>query len=120
MNYFEQVKVAMQQLYQCPGCGAPIAFGNRFCGNCGKQLNWQTQQQRQSPPQYQCPACNKPVTSNTQFCQNCGASLHWPGQQQTQPLQPESKNLPPESRHDPKVKGLKMLGVAILSLLLFL
>lgn len=36
----------MQQWYQCPNCGAPVAFGARFCGNCGTQLNWPTQQQQ--------------------------------------------------------------------------
>jgi len=43
----------MQQWYQCPNCGAPVAFGVRFCGNCGTQLNWPTQEQAQPPSQYQ-------------------------------------------------------------------
>lgn len=42
----------MQQQYQCPNCGAPVAFGARFCGNCGTELNWPIQQ-IQSPPSYQ-------------------------------------------------------------------
>lgn len=37
----------MQQWYQCPNCGAPVAFGVRFCGNCRTQLNWPAQQQRE-------------------------------------------------------------------------
>jgi hypothetical protein len=44
----------MQQWYQCPRCGAPVAFGCRFCTNCGTQLNWPTQQ-IQPPPVYQHP-----------------------------------------------------------------
>jgi uncharacterized protein YkwD len=44
----------MQQQYQCPRCGAPVAFGARFCGNCGVQLDWPTQQ-IQPPPSYQQP-----------------------------------------------------------------
>lgn len=43
----------MQQQYQCSNCGAQVAFETRFCGNCGIQLNWPTQQQIQPPPQYQ-------------------------------------------------------------------
>lgn len=39
----------MQQWYQCPNCGAPVALGVRFCGNCGVQLNWPAQQQIQQP-----------------------------------------------------------------------
>ena len=42
----------MQQWYKCPRCGASVAFGVRFCGNCGTQLNWSTQQQMQPPPVY--------------------------------------------------------------------
>jgi len=68
----------MQQWYQCPRCGAQVAFGARFCGNCGIQLNGPTQQQPQPPPHYQqqvgkpkyetlgntepvCPYCAKPL-----------------------------------------------------------
>ena len=43
----------MQQQYQCSNCGAPVAFGTRFCGSCGLQLNWPTQQQTQPTPSYQ-------------------------------------------------------------------
>jgi hypothetical protein len=35
----------MQQWHKCPICGAQVAFGVRFCGNCGAQLNWPPQQQ---------------------------------------------------------------------------
>lgn len=41
----------MQQRYQCPNCGTPVAFEVRFCGNCGTPLNWQ--QQLQSIQAYQ-------------------------------------------------------------------
>jgi len=43
----------LQQWYQCPKCAAQVAFGARFCGNCGMPLNWSTQQQPQPPSQYQ-------------------------------------------------------------------
>lgn len=43
----------MQQWYQCPNCGAQVAFGVRFCDNCGTPLNWPTQQQTQLPSSYQ-------------------------------------------------------------------
>jgi len=35
----------MQQWCRCPNCGTQVAFGVRFCGNCGMQLNWPVQQQ---------------------------------------------------------------------------
>lgn len=37
----------MQRWYQCVNCHAPVAYGARFCGNCGKSLNWGTQPQVQ-------------------------------------------------------------------------
>ena len=41
----------MPQQLSCPNCGSPIAFGVRFCGNCGTGLSWPTQQQVQHPSQ---------------------------------------------------------------------
>jgi hypothetical protein len=29
----------MQQWYQCPNCGAQVAYGMRFCGKCGIDLS---------------------------------------------------------------------------------
>jgi hypothetical protein len=51
----------MQQWYQCPRCSAAVAFGTRFCGKCGVQLNWPTQQMQ-------------PRTvgnAYASFCENC-------------------------------------------------
>lgn len=65
----------MQQWYQCPNCGAPVAFGVRFCGNCRIQLNWPTQQQSQPPPIFQ---------------EKQQQEYYWQGQKSTQP---SGKNL---------------------------
>jgi len=50
----------MQQWYKCPNCGAPVASGAKFCGNCGTQVNWLARQlsQPQHSPVYQ-PPCKK-------------------------------------------------------------
>lgn len=40
-------------MYSCPNCNAPVAFGVRFCTNCGTPLNWPSQPQMQRPPAYQ-------------------------------------------------------------------
>ena len=68
----------MQQWYQCPRCGAPVAFGTRFCTNCGMQLNWPTQQ-LQPPPGYQqqqpIPAEKKAKTSRKNPFIGCGVLL---------------------------------------------
>ncbi len=33
----------MQQIYSCPKCGYQVAFGARFCGHCGIQLDFYRQ-----------------------------------------------------------------------------
>ncbi len=47
----------MQQMYSCPNCGAPVAYGQPQCTSCQTVFNWQlppTQDQYQSS-QYQYP-----------------------------------------------------------------
>jgi hypothetical protein len=77
----------MQQWYQCPRCGAPVAFGVRFCGNCGTQLNWPTQQQ--PPPQYQTPQ-QSPSQYQQQY-QQPPPQYQQPQQQWSGYQQPEPK-----------------------------
>jgi hypothetical protein len=86
----------MQQWYQCPRCGAQVAFGARFCGNCQTPLNWPTQQ---PPPQYQPPP-------QQQYQQ--------PPQYQQQPQQPGGYQQQPEP---PKKKS--KLGIISLAIVLF-
>lgn len=31
----------MQQIYQCPSCGAQVSYGIAYCGNCRCQITWQ-------------------------------------------------------------------------------
>jgi hypothetical protein len=38
----------MWQIHFCPGCGAGVAYGDRFCGNCGINLSCVIQQISQS------------------------------------------------------------------------
>lgn len=107
----------MQQ-YRCPKCGASIVSGVKFCSNCGSKLSWVDQPAAET--QYRCPACNAPVISNVKYCNNCGTLLSW----QTQPQAPP----PPEKTAKTTIskedsggnKVLKGIGIAVLSLLLFL
>lgn len=47
----------------CPVCGAAVAPGARFCGNCG---------QPSAPPMLVCAHCQTQSPPGTQFCRNCG------------------------------------------------
>lgn len=54
------------QTMQCPTCGFANPSGNRFCGNCGKNLEKSIKL---------CPHCNAEVPEGNKFCGNCGRSL---------------------------------------------
>jgi hypothetical protein len=107
----------MQQ-HRCPKCGAPISFGVKFCSNCGGKLSWQ--EQPVAATQYSCPACNAPVIPNSKNCTNCGTPLNWqtPPQNPSPPPNQVKTTAFKESGGGNKV--LKGIGIAILSLLLFL
>jgi class 3 adenylate cyclase len=46
----------------CARCGAPLAAGARFCGDCGA-------------PAGGCPSCGEPVIPGKRFCHVCGHAL---------------------------------------------
>lgn len=48
MKVLEKRLMPMQRMYFCPNCRSPIAYGVRFCGNCGVNLRWVVPQM---PPQ---------------------------------------------------------------------
>jgi hypothetical protein len=33
----------MRRMYLCSQCTSPVVYGDRFCSNCGVELNWQVQ-----------------------------------------------------------------------------
>jgi curli biogenesis system outer membrane secretion channel CsgG len=49
----------------CPKCGCDIAPGEKFCRNCGLQLEG-----------VKCPACKKDLEPGTNFCSYCGARVN--------------------------------------------
>ncbi len=53
----------MQQEFPCPKCGAQIAVGQRFCGNCGERF------------EYRCGRCGASTESGSGFCTSCGSKL---------------------------------------------
>jgi DNA-directed RNA polymerase subunit RPC12/RpoP len=107
----------MQQ-YRCPKCGASISPDMKFCVNCGSKLSWM--KQPAAPTQYVCPVCNAPVIINSRNCSNCGTQLSW----QTQPQTPPPPIKPPKIKAEKEDSGgnkvLKGIGIAVLSLLLFI
>jgi class 3 adenylate cyclase/predicted ATPase len=48
---------------RCRQCGASVAAGHRFCGECGYPLGG-------------CPSCGEPITPGKRFCHSCGYALN--------------------------------------------
>lgn len=49
----------------CPGCGAGVDAGDRFCSSCGHSL----------PEQRACTQCHEPAEPEDRFCGRCGTRL---------------------------------------------
>jgi len=49
-------------------CGAPIAAGTHFCGNCGRSVG-------AAPAVVACVNCGAPLAADAKFCAACGHSL---------------------------------------------
>lgn len=47
----------------CPGCGASVAAGAKFCPECGNRL---------APQQVPCSGCGTAIASTAKFCPECG------------------------------------------------
>ena len=51
----------------CPHCGSKNQPGNKFCGNCGKQMT--------PKKMIQCSNCGAQVPEDNKFCGNCGSPI---------------------------------------------
>jgi predicted nucleic acid-binding Zn ribbon protein len=49
-------------------CGAPIAAGTHFCGNCGRAVG-------AAPAVVACVNCGAPLPADAKFCAACGHAL---------------------------------------------
>lgn len=53
--------------YECGKCGQSVKKGTNFCTNCGTELNWEKESNKQ-----RCANCGEVVDMNETFCWNCG------------------------------------------------
>lgn len=54
-----------QPKIRCPNCGRDVAFGSRFCSECGANLS----------ATVACPGCGATLPAGSKFCPNCGQQL---------------------------------------------
>ena len=50
---------------RCPNCGAEVALGLKFCGECGSSME----------KSGKCPSCGFENDPGMKFCGNCGSKL---------------------------------------------
>jgi predicted negative regulator of RcsB-dependent stress response len=76
----------MKPKIYCPYCNAELRWGDKFCGNCGKQIEWSDAEQPQpgeaqeSSPQSDqvdltCPSCGTVNKPGSERCKTCGSDL---------------------------------------------
>jgi Double zinc ribbon len=51
-------------------CGAPLAWGAHFCGNCGRPVG--------TRPVVACARCGTPLPAGVKFCGRCGSAVELP------------------------------------------
>jgi hypothetical protein len=100
----------MEQMYNCPNCNSPVAYGQSSCEYCGTPLTWgddqsstfDTTDQQQSEyydqQPYTCPSCGANVMFGDPSCNNCGNPFYWEEQQSQYPEynEPQYTNPPPQ------------------------
>ncbi len=60
-------KIVVKPKTTCPNCGAEIAEGKKFCGMCGAKVL--------SPQKIICPSCGNEIEEGKKFCGNCGTKI---------------------------------------------
>lgn len=87
----------MQQYFTCPICGSQVAYGARFCGNCGTELDWSS------------------LETPAEQYENQEAS----SQQQPEQTTPQSQQQPSATigREDKSLKKRKRLAYMLLTIL---
>lgn len=77
----------------CPKCGKDNPSDNRFCDNCGAELNLASSPPAPMSPSSgsdnECPACKHKNPPGSTFCEDCGASMQSSVQSAVPSIQPQ-------------------------------
>ena len=79
----------MKPKISCPNCNGELRWGDKFCGNCGKRIEWsdvegaQSDRDRLAPDdterdQLTCATCGTVNKPGTDHCRTCGSDLRDP------------------------------------------
>jgi len=97
----------------CGNCGTQLEEDSKFCGSCGTQL--------EESPEF-CGSCEIELEENSKFCSGCGAvvkqtSHESPTQQYQQPMQPD---MPKKLNKLPVIAGAIALFAVIVAVTIWL
>ncbi len=68
----------MKPKVYCPSCGAELRLGDKFCGHCGKKIDWSESDQpaaETASGEIPCPTCGTINKSGVERCRSCGTDL---------------------------------------------
>lgn len=68
-----QMETAKEEVKECPRCHASVRNMQRFCGNCGYDMEKKNIEEKELV--LICAGCGNPVLKNTRFCQECGRKI---------------------------------------------
>jgi len=77
----------MKPRLYCPYCNAELRWGDKFCGNCGKPVEWSdaagpgtepSQQPRDEGGGWTCATCGTVNKPGVGHCRTCGSEFHAP------------------------------------------
>lgn len=77
----------MKPKVYCPYCEAELRLGDKFCGNCGKKIEWTESDQKsqddrrvavdsEDRAEIPCSTCGTINKRNADHCRSCGSELH--------------------------------------------
>ncbi len=67
----------------CPECGAAVAEGKKFCGECGTKIEIPIPEPE--PEGITCPECGAPIAEGKKFCGECGTKIEAPAEEPAKP-----------------------------------
>jgi tetratricopeptide (TPR) repeat protein len=90
----------------CGDCGAALSQGDRFCPQCGANVEEMAARGlRAHPSNVRCGVCGHEADAHANFCESCGSALKGAGRAQQQKQESQKTNA--RAQHSTKASGKK-------------
>lgn len=67
---------ALEDKFNCPGCGALLMKGQSFCDKCGINVSAFSSQGNDASSEMHCVNCGSVIYSHQKFCEKCGTAVN--------------------------------------------